>query len=103
MFVMVQDVGAELAATASLSVTFESEEGLVRATSREFNVKECHADLVGTAKWLSLLRKSSLSTCLRSATLDEYSVVRDNALLFFEESCNEGLLQLPLTLCRLVL
>ena len=88
-----QDVGAELAATASLSVTIESEKGLVHATSGEFRVKECHLDLVSSAKWLSLLRESCLRTCLRSVTMTESSVVKDEALLFFGECCNEGVLQ----------
>ncbi len=90
----VQDVGAELAATAPLSVTFESEIGLAHASSGDFRVQECHVDLVTAAKWVSLLRDSPLSGCLRSATLSDWSVVKEDALLFFEESCCEGLLEI---------
>ncbi|CAL8460662.1 g192 [Coccomyxa elongata] len=83
-------VGVELATTAQLTVTLRSEKGLAHATSGKFRVKECHVDLENTAKWLGQLRDSQLRTCLRTVTLNDWSVVKEDALLFFEECCNEG-------------
>lgn len=88
----VQDVGVELATTAPLTVTLGSEKGLAHAISGKFRIKECHVDLENTAKWLGQLRESQLRTCLRTVTLNDWSVVKEDALLFFEECCNEGVL-----------
>jgi len=87
-----QDVGTELAGTAPLSVTFDSEKGLTLALSGSFRIQECHVDLENSAKWLSSLRESPLSLCLHSVTLSDWSVLKEDALLFFQECCHEGAL-----------
>ncbi len=89
----VQVVGIELATTAQSTVTLRSEKGLAHATSGKFRVKECHVDLENTAKWLGQLRDSQLRTCLRTVTLNDWSVMKEDALLFFEECCSEGVFQ----------
>lgn len=91
-FARIQDVGTELAGTAPLSVTFDAEKGLAHALSGRFRIQECHVDLENSAKWLSSLRESSLSLCLRSVTLSDWSVLKEDALLFFQECCHEGAL-----------